>query len=426
MKRLLFLGPFLLALCLFSVPLSSPPIAAQEGIEVISDAHEYRFGEYISFRLTARSQTEIVEIVLTYRVQGTTATNRGVPDFVPAKSVDTQYTWRVGRGGLTPASEIEYQWHITDAQGNTLQTEPRRFIYHDQRFQWQSMAEGGITLYWYDMPEASARTLMSSTQRAFDLVEERIGLTYTQTAKVVVYLTKDDMLKALVPQGEVHEQFLITLGTLSSRDTVVILGTHPGVADTLAHELTHLVVHQATENPFGGIPAWLDEGLAMYTQGMPPEHRAALARAIRQEGLISLRSLSGRTGRVEDVDLFYAESHSVAEFLIATHGKEKMLEFLAALGRGLRQETALVETYGLTLDRLDAQWRTSLGLPSGEGEAEPTPVAKIEGGTPVSQATPEDSAMEEESPRLCASILPGMVLLAVGGVLSLRRRRMAA
>ena len=45
-------------------------------------------------------------------------------------------------------------------------------------------------------------------------------------------------------------------------DTLVLLRTATDVARTMSHEMSHLVVGQAARSPYGGLPVWLDEGLA--------------------------------------------------------------------------------------------------------------------------------------------------------------------
>ena len=77
---------------------------------------------------------------------------------------------------------------------------------------------------------------------------------------------------------------------------IIAIGISPGQLDwgkgALVHELTHLVVHQATFSPYGALPIWLDEGLAMYNEGeLAPPFQSALQQAISEDKLISVRSL---------------------------------------------------------------------------------------------------------------------------------------
>lgn len=381
----------------------------QEGITVISNTYESLFAREILFRLEARSESEMEKIVLLYRVGGEEVTNRGYPDFAPAKEVAAEYIMDVQRGEIAPFSEIEYFWRIEDAAGNRLDTEPLSFVYEDDRFQWESLTQGKVTLYWYDADRAFAQRLLDIALESLARLEEEVDVEPEEPVKLVVYQSKADMLGALVPRGEVFEAEVTTLGTVVSRDTVLLHGTHRGVEETIAHELSHVVVHLATENPYAGIPAWLDEGLAMYNQGeFPTANREALERAIRENRLISVRSLTAPTGKPEEINLFYGEVYSVVEFLLKTYGKEKMAELLAVFKEGAAYDDALMKVYGFDQDGLDAQWRESLGLPS----------------RGAIQATPEATAVPAvEKPRdgLCFGMVLGLALLTLLGVLPWRK-----
>jgi len=181
------------------------------------------------------------------------------------------------------------------------------------------------------------------------------------------------------------------------------------VEKTIAHELTHVVVHLATENPYAGLPAWLDEGLAMYNEGeLPAGNREALEKAIRENRLISVRSLTAPTGKPEEINLFYGEAYSVVEFLLKTYGKEKMAELLAVFKEGADYDDALMRVYGFDQDGLDARWRESLGLPP-RGAVEATPEA-----TAVPKA-------ERPHGGLCCGLLPGLALLTLLAALTSRK-----
>ena len=382
---------------------------AQEGITVLSNTYDSLFAQEISFRLEARSESEIEKIVLLYCIGGEEVTNRGYPDFTPATEVAAEYVMDVKRGEIAPFSEIDYFWRIEDAAGNKLDTEPVSFVYEDDRFQWESLAQGKVTLYWYDADMAFAQGLLDVALESLARLEEEVGVEPEEPVKLVVYQSKADMLGALVSRGEVFEAEVITLGTVVSRDTVLLHGTHRGVEKTIAHELSHVVVHLATENPYADIPAWLDEGLAMYNEGeLPAANGEALESAIRQNRLISVRSLTAPTGKPEEINLFYGEVYSVVEFLLKSYGKEKMAELLAVFKEGAAYDDALMKVYGFDQDSLDAQWRESLGLsPRG-----------------VIQATPEATAVPAvEKPRggFCFGIVPGLALLSLLAVLPRRR-----
>ncbi len=133
----------------------------------------------------------------------------------------------------------------------------------------------------------------------------------------------------------------------------------------LTHELTHLVVHQATFSPYGQLPVWLDEGLATHSEGeLDYDLRSSLNRAISEGTLISVRSLcSPFSAYADKARLSYAQSYSLVEYLLNNYGQDKMLDLLTILKQGSTYDEALTEVYGFDIDALDVGWRATLTNP---------------------------------------------------------------
>ena len=397
----------LLVLTLVLLTMASPLVLAQEGITVIADAHEYSFSEQIVFRLTAESGSEINDITLIYRTGSALVTNSAYPEFSPAKQVEAEHVWRLQRGEIPPGSDIEYSWRIKDAVGNTLETELATFTYMDDRFTWESLAEGKIILYWYDADQTFGRELLSSAVESLARLEENVGVELEKPVKIIVYQSKADMQEALTSRGAIFEEQIITLGTVVAPDIVLLHGAHLDVDITIAHELTHVVVGLATENPYADIPAWLNEGLAMYNEGeLRSGNAQALEKGIRENRLLSVRSLTALTGNPDEVNLFYGEVYSVVDFLLETYGKEKISELLEVFQEGSLPDDALMKVYGFDQDELDAQWRESIGAPP-RGEVE-------------ERVTPEAPKTTEPTGSVCWGALPGLALGVLPFLLKLR------
>jgi hypothetical protein len=130
----------------------------------------------------------------------------------------------------------------------------------------------------------------------------------------------------------------------------------------LVHELTHLIVYQATFSPYGQLPLWLDEGLATYNEGeLNPVIRSHLETAILEDELISVRSLcSPFSAYTDKASLSYGQSYSLVKYLLDNYGQNKILDLLALLKKGSTYDEALTEVYGFNIDGLDARWRATL------------------------------------------------------------------
>jgi len=136
----------------------------------------------------------------------------------------------------------------------------------------------------------------------------------------------------------------------------------------VAHELTHLVIHQMTLNPYNDLPTWLDEGLAMHTEGvLGLEYTAHLNKAIAEESLISVRSLSSPFSAYAGQSyLSYAQSYSLVEFLISKYGQAQMLELLLIFRQGSSYDGALEKVYGFDMDGLDTLWQDYVTMPAAQ------------------------------------------------------------
>jgi len=398
-----------LILALFLLMGIAQPAFAQRGITVTSNTYEFSFPKEITFHLEAQSGYEINEITLLCRIGMTKAKRWAHPDFTPGKKVSAEYIMHLQRGEIPPFSRIEYFWRIEDAAGNELDTEPVTFEFEDNRFTWDSLSEDNVILYWYGADRAFGQRLLDSAVKALAHLEEEVGVKTKETVKIVVYQSKADMQEATIWRGRIFESQIITLGMVVAPNIVLLLGDHPEVDRTIAHELTHVVVGLATENPYAEIPAWLNEGLAMYNEGeLRGGNAAALEEAIRRNQLIPVRSMTSPPGEPEKVNLFYGEAYSIVEFLLKTYGKEKMADLLAVFKEGTLTDDALERVYGFDQDGLEVLWREYIGAP---------PKGEVTEVTPTPALAPE----VEKRPQgwVCCGLLPGAVL-AVAALLVLK------
>jgi hypothetical protein len=112
-------------------------------------------------------------------------------------------------------------------------------------------------------------------------------------------------------------------------------------------------------NPFNDLPRWLDEGLAVYAEGViDVSFSTALYNAVQDNSLISVRSLASPFSADSKLAaLSYGESFSIVEYLISTYGQDKMLELLTVFSRGSTYDGALMKVYGFNTEGLDTLWR---------------------------------------------------------------------
>jgi hypothetical protein len=160
------------------------------------------------------------------------------------------------------------------------------------------------------------------------------------------------------------------------------------------------MLFMVTKPPFGGIPQWLHEGLAVRSQGgMTEAQRIALDEAIRDDTLISLRVLNSPFPDTRDrVSLSYAESNSLVNFIIEAYGPEKLGELIAVFAEGAHYDDGMLEVFGVDMDGMEDLWREHIGAQprSGVTRATPVPTATLlppPTATPVPSHTPTATAV---------------------------------
>jgi hypothetical protein len=262
--------------------------------------------------------------------------------------------------------------------GQETLSETQTATWIDDVHNWQTVNHGEfIRLHWYEGDQAFAADLAKAAYDGLVFNETQSGLKADAPIDLYIYADTNDLQEAILYEPS------WTGGQAFPDQDIVILGISQHELewgrDAIVHELTHLLVGHLTFSCLGDVPTWLNEGLAVYSEGgLDPASQQQLDDAIRNDTLLTVRSLNSGFSEVADkAYLSYSQSYSVAKFLIETYGQEKMTSLLVSLRDGLTTDEALRQTYGFNVDGLEEAWRAAIG-------AQPRPVA----AQPTAQATP--------------------------------------
>ncbi len=409
MRRLLNVILVMIGLAL----IPAGPTLAQEAVQVLNRDWQAEFRDHITFTLEAESQAEIVEVDLLYRVVGQIATSRNEADFTPGEHIQADYVidQTEPERYLPPGTELQYWWKITDAAGNELKTETETLLYLDTRYEWQTLEGERLTLYWVDGDQEFGQALFDRANEALDTLEMDMGVEVERPIKIFIYPTHEDLLGAIstVAQewtgGQAFADYgvvVLAIDVCPEREfsQLVCRSQLPWGLDATTHEISHLVIHQATDNPYGDIPVWLDEGIAVYNEDqeqLDEDFRDSFERAVENNELLTLRSLSSPfPADPARANLSYGQSGAVVKFIIAEYGREDMAELLDIFSEGTLYDEALQEALGVDTDGLDNAFRAEYGLPPlpGTEPVEAVPTAESAAGA---EPVPTESAPEEQS-----------------------------
>jgi len=365
-RSLLFL-PLLLAFLAIRAP-----VAAQAAPAIEPGAVANKFPDGIVFHATARASQSISDIRLRYEIlpDGTAASARPKFDPGPSASVDVTLDEY-----LAPGTIIKYHWEVS-AGGQKAESPEETFFYDDIRFQWQKLEGEGLSVYHYTGDDQAAQGLHEVGVKALADAQALLGVQVPFPVNVWIYDTRDDMVPALPRTSPSYEARIITLGIRITSDTVLVLGEVS--YDTLRHELTHVVTAEAGDSPFGSLPAWLDEGTAVYSQEDKGGYADAVEAALRGGEVLSIREMTAAPGEPEKVNLFYGESGSIVQYLVDEYGQAKFAQLFAEVKSGRTTDQSLNEVYGFDQDGLENKWRAAHKLPA--------------------RATPEPTEASQQSP----------------------------
>ena len=350
--------------CLSLMPLflwaSAPVLQAQESIRVLSMSQEVNFPKEVLFTLDAEGDTEIRQVTLFYYILGARSQVYGYPTFDPGRTIKAHFSLKTEGGAyIPPGVEIEYYYLIEDATGRELETRHVSFTYLDTRFKWRELAQDPFILVWHDRSEGEVRRVAEAVSQRLEEVSSTLGLELKHRVKAIILNSSRESDEAFPFQSETITREHVFGGFAYPRYNLFLLN---GMGqDTMIHELTHLLLHQGKESPLAILPAWLDEGLAMYFESSSGGRGLALARAARGDRLIPLAAMSAVPGRPGNISTFYAQSQSIVRYLMNTYGHEKMRHFLSAINEGQPFSQAMQDVYSFGPAQLEKEWHDRVG-----------------------------------------------------------------
>jgi hypothetical protein len=381
-----------------------PGAALQAG--VTRNEVTFNFPQTATFQLSIDQPVDVTSVVLEYGNQQQTCGEviaKAFPQFTPGKQVNAEWTWEMLQSGsLPPGTQLWWRWRITDANGNQTVTDTKTATWLDNAHPWKTVQNGDfIRLHYYKGDQNFVNTLSQAAADGLKFNENQSGLKADAPIDLYIYANTNDMKDAILYEPS------WTGGQAFPEEDIVIIGIAPNELDwgksTIVHELTHVLVGHLTFSCLGDVPTWLNEGLAVYSEGQLDDlSQQQLDQSIHDNTLLSVRSLSGGFSELTDKALLsYSQSYSLVKFLIETYGQNKMTSLLVALRDGATIDEALKQNYGFDVDGLEDAWRQAIGAQpravssQGQPTLQPTPtfvptIVPIAGnsGTVVLQATP--------------------------------------
>ncbi len=343
--------------------------AQQNEIRIVAHRVETDFPKDVKFYVEVAGPDDIAEVRVYMKTIGQTARSayRQV-EFEPGTNVSGEAELLTsGNNYVPPGTRLAYHFEVTDTTGRTLRTEDEVFVYLDTRFEWFTVSEGIITVY-YNSPLVKSRAehVLETAAASMRITGPVLGISPDQPLHIITYHNYQDMIGALPFRSQATSQQLITQGMAFDEERVLMV--HSGdrsVTGTTAHEFVHLLVGDALGRAYSRVPAWLNEGLAEYgSRHSGPREivNFTVERAIASGDLRPIWHLGTYSGTPDEIIYAYAHGESVVTFLIQEYGEAKMAELMQAIARTFDIDKALEQVYGFDQHGLDSAWRLEIGL----------------------------------------------------------------
>lgn len=363
----------LLVTLTFTTPIA---VSAASRANVTDNQPTLNFPDSLTFRATIESSAPITSVVLEYgtdQLTCGTVVAKAFPQFSTGATVNAEWTWEMRQSGsLPPGATLWWRWRYSDENGVENVSEKKTLTWLDSKHNWQTITSGPINIHWYSGGRAFAEDLLNAAETGLARLQTDAGLQPEKPIHLYIYANTDDMKDAILYEPS------WTGGMAYSVHDIVIIGISQRDLEwgrrTIAHELTHVLVGHLTFSCLGDVPTWLNEGLAVYSEGeLDSASQSQLNEAIRNDQLLTVRSLSGGFSEVPSrAYLSYSQSYSIVKYLIETYGQGRMDSLLLALRDGSTIDDSLMQVYGFDIDGLENAWRESIGAMPQAASAQPT------------------------------------------------------
>lgn len=416
MKRLLVV----LAMASLFIVFGVSGAGAQSAITVSDSSVQIDFPNAMTFHLKASSSAPITKASLSVNFPVSGANNTIPGNFVQGPQVDTRIVWSLSNtssfavgGWLPPGTSGTYSWHLADSSGNAIDTPATPFRVMDNRVTWKELKNDRVAIDWYDGDQNFGQSLFDLANKTLDNIANDIGAKVDHQIQIWMY-GNDDYFKTALPPGSPE---WVGGESFNEFNIVVVEASGSGqdyAARGALHEMTHQVIAEAMKGPFPqALPHWMDEGLAVYHQFIPPHLdsflQPPLDRAIQSDTLFRLQSLdSNFPADPGQADVAYGESYGVVSFMLKQYGGDKMKQIFGLFRNGATSDEAFQKVLGMDTDALENLWRKSVGAQVKSYTKSPT-------ATPGAVATFALSSADTPS---AATATPAGVALQVTSTLS--------
>ncbi len=264
---------------------------------------------------------------------------------------------------------VRFEFISTDDEVYTSNTYHIEHI--DTLHDWRRIADDSLEIIYYGINDRAIENLHAKTAPILPEIAQALRVDNVPQFRAVIFPN----VRELTIHGPTISQAATDghyFGGFAYDEYNLTIMASPS-AETLIHELTHLIFGRALDSPYATpAPAWLNEGNASYWETRERESAIRSFRPIARSGRVTeFAAMNAVPGIRRDINNFYIQSTDFVSYLIENYGRNSIGQLLSELNAGNTVDDAMTAVYGGTLDQIENGWRNEWGLPRVESVEQP-------------------------------------------------------
>ncbi len=320
--------------------------------------HQIEYPDNVQFNLTGFSNEDLLEVRLKYSYGNSKIISYKYIDPPSKGEIRSEVTLNTSGPNYIPAgTQITYFFELTSVKGKKYQSPQIKFHYLDPSIKWKSTELNHLTLIWHDRNESDINSVIEDVNKSNLRFTKLLDIPNPRPVTGVILNNRKEAdeafpkISAAASREDLYGGF-----AFSNYDTFIVTGLSK---DGIVHESTHLLLDQSLKSPTTRLPAWLNEGIAMYFESNH-QPTGEVLQAYSSGQLFDIRYMDTVPGRPSEVRLFYLISESFVAYLFSEYGENKIKHLIKNLDSGIPIEDAFFTTYNVNLQKTQSDWLDSI------------------------------------------------------------------
>jgi hypothetical protein len=330
--------------------------------EITNLSAAYQFGKNIQFSADLFTTQPLQYALIYYQAENDPRTEVKPAEVATQdyRNYQLSYLLDLDQAPMRAFTRISYYFEVTLQSGEIITSEIAEVTYLDDRFPWQSRADGPFRVFWYSGDVVFAQQVLDVARAGYSRIQSLIPVVDPKPVDIYVYSNAQEMQETLDLAGRNW-----VAGHADPDLGVVVISLPPGPEQQLLteqrvpHELMHIILYQTLGESYSNLPTWLNEGLPSLAELVPnPDYPAILDNAYQKGRLLPIPGLCrGFPGDASGALLAYAQAASFTSYLHNTYGAIKLRALVDEYASGVDCERGAQNILGASLTRLENQWR---------------------------------------------------------------------